>query len=58
MRASTATPARLPASDVSPWVGFVGLATLLGWIAVARLWPSLAAALNLPGQREVLSGPH
>ncbi len=58
MSAPTSTPARLPASDVSPWVGFVGLATLLAWIAFARLWPELAAALDLPGQREVLSGPN
>ena len=49
---------RLPASDVSPWVGFVGLATLLGWIAFARLWPELAATFGLSGARGVLSGPN
>ena len=58
MNAPSSAPTRLPASDVSPWVGLVGLATLLGWIAFARLWPELAAALDLPGQREVLSGPN
>ncbi len=58
MSAPSPVPPRLPASDVSPWVGFVGLATLLGWIALARLWPGVAAALNLPGPREVLSGPN
>jgi hypothetical protein len=47
-----------PASDVSPWVGLVGLAALLGWIAVCRSWPELAEALDLPGPRARLSGPH
>jgi protein-S-isoprenylcysteine O-methyltransferase Ste14 len=47
-----------PASDVSPWVGLVGLAVLLGWIALCRSWPGLAAALDLPGPRARLSGPH
>lgn len=58
MSASVPVPPRLPASDVSPWVGFVGLAALLGWIGFARLWPELSATLDLPGPREVLSGPH
>jgi len=58
MSAPSSPPTRLPASDVSPWVGLVGLATLLGWIAFARLWPALAAAFDLPGPREVLSGPN
>jgi protein-S-isoprenylcysteine O-methyltransferase Ste14 len=49
---------RPPASDVSSWVGFVGIATLLGWIAFARLWPEIAAAFNLPTDRGVLSGPN
>ncbi len=51
-------PARLPASDVSPRVGLVGLATLLGWIAFARLWPALVTALDLPAPIERLSGPN
>jgi len=58
MSAPQSTPARLPASDVSPWVGLVGLAVLLGWIAFARLWPEIAAALDVSGQRGVLSGPN
>jgi hypothetical protein len=49
---------RLPASDVSSWVGLVGIATLFAWIAFARLWPELSAALDLPGDRRVLSGPN
>ncbi|MEO6152071.1 MAG: DUF1295 domain-containing protein [Croceibacterium sp.] len=47
-----------PASDVSPWVGLVGLATLLGWIAFCRLWPELASAYRLPNASERLSGPN
>lgn len=58
MSAPSSVPARLPASDVSPWVGLVGLTTLLGWITVARLWPEIGAALDLPVPRERLSGPH
>jgi protein-S-isoprenylcysteine O-methyltransferase Ste14 len=57
MSAPSSAPARLPASDVSPWVGLVGLATLLGWIAFARLWPALVTALELPAPAEPLSGP-
>lgn len=58
MSAPSSVPPRPPASDVSPWVGFVGLATLLGWIAFARLWPRLSEAFALPGPRGVLSGPN
>lgn len=58
MSAHPSAPARLPASDVSPWVGLVGLATLLGWIAFARLWPALVTAFDLPAPAEPLSGPH
>jgi protein-S-isoprenylcysteine O-methyltransferase Ste14 len=47
-----------PASDVSPWVGLVGLVALLGWIVLCRSWPALAEALDLPGPRARLSGPH
>ena len=56
--AAPAAPARLPASDVSPWVGLIGLATLLGWIAFARLWPAVVTALDLPTRAEPLSGPN
>lgn len=58
MSAHKTSTNRLPASDVSPWVGLVGLATLLGFIALCRSWPSLVEAFNFPGPREVLSGPH
>ena len=58
MSAQPSVSARLPKSDVSPWVGFVGVATLLGWIAIARLWPEIVVTFGLPGPREVLSGPH
>lgn len=58
MSVQPSAPARLPASDVSPWVGLVGLATLLGWIAFARLWPALVTAFDLPAPAEPLSGPH
>src|SRR5436190_22101054 len=57
MSEPTSAPVRLPESDVSAWVGLVGLATLLGWIAFARLWPQLATAFDLPGPRGPLSGP-
>jgi protein-S-isoprenylcysteine O-methyltransferase Ste14 len=58
MSAPSSPLARLPASDVSPWVGLVGLATLLGWIAFARLWPALVTAFELPARAEPLSGPN
>src|SRR5690606_2863710 len=58
MSAQASAPARLPASDVSPWVGLVGLGALLAWIAFARLWPELAVTFDLPGPRERLSGPN
>lgn len=58
MSAQASAPAKLPAGDVSPWVGLVGVATLVGWIAFARLWPEFAAALDLPGPRGRLSGPN
>ncbi|HTN13981.1 MAG TPA: protein-S-isoprenylcysteine methyltransferase [Sphingomonadaceae bacterium] len=50
-----ATP---PRSDVSAWVGLVGLAGLFAWIIVCRNWPMVADGLNLPGPRERLSGPY
>ncbi len=58
MSAPNSVPPRPPVSDVSPWVGLVGVATLLGWIAFARLWPELSAAYHLPGPSGVLSGPN
>src|SRR5687768_12440621 len=58
MSVPSSAPARLPASDVSSWVGPVGLATLLGWIAFARLWPTLVVAFGLSAPAEPLSGPN
>ena len=47
-----------PESDVSPWVGAAGLVALFSWIVISREWPAIAAALDLPGPRQVLSGPY
>lgn len=58
MSAPSSRKGKLPASDVSPWVGLVGLVTLCGWIAVCRSWPALTEILDLPGPRERLSGPY
>ena len=58
MSAPSSRAGNPPASDVSPYVGLVGLAVLLGWIAVCRSWPALGEAFDLPGPRERLSGPY
>ena len=50
--------APLPESDVSVWVGLVGLAGLLAWIALCRNYPALAELLDIPGPRERLTGPY
>jgi protein-S-isoprenylcysteine O-methyltransferase Ste14 len=47
-----------PPSDVSGWVGLVGLAGLFAWIAVCREWGAIAGLFSLPGPREPLSGPY
>lgn len=57
MSAHGQTASRLPASDVSPFVGLVGLLTLLSYIALCRLWPDLVATFGLPGPPQRLSGP-
>ncbi|MEM7689739.1 MAG: isoprenylcysteine carboxylmethyltransferase family protein [Pseudomonadota bacterium] len=60
--AKTARPATqplgLPESDVSSGVGLIGLLGLAAWILFCRTYPLTAEWLNLPGPREVLSGPH
>ncbi len=58
MSAHSIAPARLPRSDVSSGVGLVGVATLLGWIAFARLWPAIVTTFGLPAPAQVLSGPY
>ena len=58
MSAQHSRAGKPPASDVSPWVGLAGVAALAGWIALARNWPAVAGAFDLPGPREVLSGPY
>ena len=57
-RANPADRPPIPASDVSPWVGLVGLVTLLACIAIARSWPDICAAFGLPWDRGRLSGPN
>ncbi|MEO0419621.1 MAG: DUF1295 domain-containing protein [Pseudomonadota bacterium] len=55
---STPTPARRPESDVSSGVGIAGLLGLAVWILFCRTYPLTAEWLDLPGPREVLSGPY
>ncbi len=58
MNAPAPVPARPPVSDVSPWVGLVGLVTLLGWIVFARNWPAIADMFGMADTRGPLSGPN
>jgi protein-S-isoprenylcysteine O-methyltransferase Ste14 len=58
MESRDTLPSRPPASDVSPWVGLVGLATLLSCIVFARNWPEICAVMGWPDTRGRLSGPH
>ena len=51
-------PPQRPASDVSASVGLAGLLGLAVWVLFCRTYPLTAETLNLPGPREVLSGPH
>ncbi|MEL7319979.1 MAG: protein-S-isoprenylcysteine methyltransferase, partial [Pseudomonadota bacterium] len=55
---STPAPARRPESDVSSGVGIAGLLGLAVWILFCRTYPLTAEWLDLPGPREVLSGPY
>ncbi len=48
---------RPPASDVSPWVGLVGLITLLSCILLARSWPEICEFMGWANDRGRLSGP-
>lgn len=58
MSAHPSRAGKLPASDVSPWVGLAGLAGLMGWIVLSREWPWIAETFGLPGPREPLSGAY
>lgn len=50
--------AKPPQSDVSGWVGLIGLLALFACILLARNYPQIADALNLPGPHARLSGPY
>ncbi|TMM48984.1 methyltransferase family protein [Qipengyuania marisflavi] len=51
-------PAALPKSDISSAVGFVGLAALILWVAIARYWAVVAETLGIAGPRLPMDGPH
>lgn len=53
-----ASPTAPPQSDVSGWVGVMGLIGLLGWLLICRNWAGIVDAFNLPGPRAPLSGPY
>ncbi|KLE35049.1 protein-S-isoprenylcysteine methyltransferase [Aurantiacibacter luteus] len=48
----------MPKSDVSGWVGAVGLLTLVGYILFARNFPAVVEAFGFDGSRGRLSGPY
>ncbi|MCB2065771.1 MAG: protein-S-isoprenylcysteine methyltransferase [Erythrobacter sp.] len=58
MESRQSVQSRPPASDVSPWVGLVGLVTLLSCIVFARHWPALCDMMGWPNERGRLSGPN
>jgi len=58
MTSPSELPARPPASDVSPWVGLVGLVTLIACILIARSWPEIEHAFGIHSHRGRLSGPN
>ncbi|MGZ3256706.1 MAG: methyltransferase family protein [Croceibacterium sp.] len=58
MSAQPSRAGALPASDVSPAVGLVGLAGLVAWILLCRNWPAVADAFALPGPHARLDGPY
>ena len=51
-------PPQPPRSDVSPWVGMVGLAVLLACILIARSFPEISAAFGFDNDLGRLSGPY
>ncbi len=58
MTAHSKSPSRLPVSDVSPWVGLVGLVTLFAYILFARSFPEISTALGFAADSGRLSGPY
>ena len=59
MNTAQAPPrAARPQSDVSSFVGLVGLAGLFAWVAVSRNFPAIADYFDLPLPRQPMSGPH
>jgi protein-S-isoprenylcysteine O-methyltransferase Ste14 len=58
MSVEQAIAAKPPKSDVSVWVGLVGLLTLLAWVLFCRNYGWFADLLDLPGPRERLSGSY
>ena len=58
MTAPVEPAARLPKSDVSPWVGLVGLCTLLAYILFARNFPEISTGLGFANDLGRLSGPY
>lgn len=47
----------LPSSDVSPWVGVVGLCGLFSWIIFCRNWPGISDFFGWDVPRARLDGP-
>ena len=58
MGTRTQTVGNLPKSDVSAGVGIAGLLGLFAWVLFCRTYPLISEFLDLPGQRDVLSGPN
>ncbi len=48
--------AERPTSDVSGWVGLVGILGLLSWVLICRSWPEISAALGLSGPQARMNG--
>ncbi|MFZ1744129.1 MAG: isoprenylcysteine carboxylmethyltransferase family protein [Pontixanthobacter sp.] len=57
-RTDISAGSNLPESDVSPWVGLIGLLGLFVWIGFCRNYPFIAETFDLPGPRQPMSGPY
>ena len=53
-----AAPSTRPMSDVSGWVGFVGVIGLGAWVVLCRNWPTVVDMLALDAPHEVMDGPY